>query len=214
MLKTMGQNFSQLPVEVPTTGDVLALIETPKGSRNKYAFDVDLGAFRLEKMLPQENVFPFDFGFIPSTKADDGDPLDLLVPLEDPVPMGCAISVRLIGAIEAEQKEKGEAWVRNDRLVGVATHAHEHANVKSLKDIDSRLLDAIEAFFAHFNKLEGKEFASSIVVGRNRPRSSLAQHGVNRNRNEFAAKKAWLLEAESVLRRAPKRWPRRSSRQM
>jgi inorganic pyrophosphatase len=76
-------------------------------------------------------VFPFDFGFIPSTKADDGDPLNLLVLLEDSVSMGCALSVRLIGAVEAEQKEKGEVWVCNDRLLGVATHAHVHANVKS-----------------------------------------------------------------------------------
>jgi inorganic pyrophosphatase len=68
-----------------------------QGEANKYAFDLDLGAFRLKAVLPQGNVFPFDFGFIPSTKADDGDPLDLLVLLEDSVPMGCAISVRLIG---------------------------------------------------------------------------------------------------------------------
>ncbi|MGH6838503.1 MAG: inorganic diphosphatase [Methylocella sp.] len=169
MLKSAGENFSKLPIEDPKTGDVLAVIETPKGSRNKYGFDVDLGAFRLEKVLPQGSVFPFDFGFIPSTKADDGDPLDLLVLLEDPVPVGCTVSVRLIGAIEAEQKEKGEAWVRNDRLVGVATHAHEHANVKSLKDLDSHILDEIEAFFAHYNRLEGKEFR---VLNRCGPKSA------------------------------------------
>src|SRR5205807_5870126 len=92
-------------------------------------------------------------------------PLDLLVLLEDSVPMG-AISVRLIGAIEAEQKEKSKAWVRNDRLVGVATHAHVHADVKSLKDLDSRLLDEIEAFFAHYNRLEGKEFRSASATRR------------------------------------------------
>lgn len=131
MRKAAGGNFSKLPVEDPETGDVLAVIETPRGSRNKYAFDLDLGTFRLKAELPEGNVFPFDFGFIPSTKADDGDPLDLLVLLEDSVPMGCAISVRLIGAIETEQKEKGEAWVRNDRLVGVATQAHVHAHVIS-----------------------------------------------------------------------------------
>jgi inorganic pyrophosphatase len=108
MRKSAGGNFSKLPVEDPETGDVLAVIETPRGSRNKYAFDLDLGTFRLKAVLPQDNVFPFDFGFIPSTKADDGDPLDVLVLLEDSVPRGSAISVRLIGAIEAEQKEKGE----------------------------------------------------------------------------------------------------------
>jgi Inorganic pyrophosphatase len=67
-----AQIFRKLPVEDPETGDVLAVIETPRGSRNKYAFDLDLGAFRLKAVLPQGNVFPFDFGFIPSTKADDG----------------------------------------------------------------------------------------------------------------------------------------------
>src|SRR5437868_12860152 len=74
MQKSVGTNFSKLPVEDPETGDVLAVIETSRGSRNKYAFDLDLGAFRLKSVLPQGNVFPFDFGFIPSTKADDGDP--------------------------------------------------------------------------------------------------------------------------------------------
>jgi inorganic pyrophosphatase len=83
--------------------------------------------------------------------------------------MGCALSVRLIGAIEAEQKEKGEVWVRNDRLLAVATHAHVHANVKSLRDLDSCLLDEIEAFFAHYNKLEGKEFR---VLDRCGPKSA------------------------------------------
>jgi inorganic pyrophosphatase len=181
MRKSVGVNFSKLPVEDPETGDVLAVIETPRGSRNKYAFDEDLGMFRLKAILPQGNVFPFDFGFIPSTKADDGDPLDLLVLLEDSVPMGCAISVRLIGAIEAEQKEKGEAWVRNDRLVGVATHAHVHADVNSMKDLDSRLLDEIEAFFAHYNRLEGKEFR---VLDRCGPKSAAKLVDAARRKSE------------------------------
>ena len=181
MRKSAGGNFSKLPVEDPETGDVLAVIETPRGSRNKYAFDETWA----KAILPQGNVFPFDFGFIPSTKADDGDPLDLLVLLEDSVPMGCALSVRLIGAIEAEQKEKGEVWVRNDRLVGVATHAHMHANVTSLRDLDSRLLDEIEAFFAHSTGSKVRNFAFSIAAGRSRPRSSLTQQGANRRTNEF-----------------------------
>jgi inorganic pyrophosphatase len=69
MRKSAGGNFSKLPVEDPKTGDVLAVIETPRGSRNKYAFDLDLGTFRLKAVLPQGNVFPFDFGFIPSTRG-------------------------------------------------------------------------------------------------------------------------------------------------
>src|ERR1700730_12783204 len=109
--------------------DVLAVIETPRGSRNKYAFDLDLGAFRLKAVLPQGNVFPFDFGFIPSTKTNDGDPLDLLVLLEDSVPMGCAISVRLIGAIgRAEGEGRGlgpQRSPRRRRDARPCAHGHE-----------------------------------------------------------------------------------------
>ena len=176
MRKLAGGNFSKLPVEDPKTGDVLAVIETPRGSRNKYAFDLDLGTFRLKAVLPQGNVFPFDFGFIPSTRRTMAIRL-----LEDSVPMGCALSVRLIGAIEAEQKEKGEVWVRNDRLVGVATHAHVHANVTSLRDLDSCLLDEIEAFFAHYNRLEGKEFR---VLDRCGPKSAAKLLDAARRKSE------------------------------
>ena len=99
-------------------------METPRGSRNKFAYNQGLEAFELRKLLPRGMIFPYDFGFIPSTKADDGDPVDILLLLEDSVPMGCVIRTRVIGAVEAEESENGKKWVRNDRLIGVATHAH------------------------------------------------------------------------------------------
>ena len=68
-------------------------------------------------------TFPFDFGFVPSTLGEDGDPLDILVLMDAPVVPGCVIRARLIGAIEAKQKAKGESWERNDRLIAVAVHA-------------------------------------------------------------------------------------------
>ncbi|MBV8577750.1 MAG: inorganic diphosphatase, partial [Acetobacteraceae bacterium] len=109
--------------------------------------------------LPEGTAFPYDFGFIPSTLGADGDPLDLLVFLDSPAVVGCVLSVRLVGVIEAEQRTQGsENWVRNDRLLAVATHAHTHEHVKTLNDLRPRLVDEIEQFFAHYNKLKGGEF--------------------------------------------------------
>lgn len=149
----------------PESDALIAVIETPRGSRNKYDYDPDLKVFRLAAVLPQGTVFPYDFGFFPSTKAEDGDPLDVLVLLDESVPQGTVISVRLIGAIEAEQRKEGEDWIRNDRLLAVATHAHIHGNVESIKDLNPKMLDEIEAFFEHYNRLKGSEFKPIGRVG-------------------------------------------------
>ena len=123
--------LSRLPTTDPNTGDLLAVIETPKGSPNKYNYDDTCAAFRLAEVMPKGSYFPYDFGFIPSTIGDDGDPLDVLVFMDDPAPVGCVLTIRLIGAIEAKQQEKGGDWERNDRLLAVATHAHTHAHIWS-----------------------------------------------------------------------------------
>jgi inorganic pyrophosphatase len=82
---------------VDQDGDVQVVIETPKGSRNKYAFDPELRTFKLKKVLPEGMVFPHNFGFIPSTKAEDGDPLDVLILMDQPAFPGCVIDARLVG---------------------------------------------------------------------------------------------------------------------
>ena len=82
------------------------VIETPRGSRNKYRYDDDLGLFMLGGVLPAGAVFPFDFGFIPSTCGEDGDPLDVLVLLDDYAFAGCLVPSRLVGVIEASQTER------------------------------------------------------------------------------------------------------------
>src|SRR3954469_16652836 len=91
------------------------IIETPKASRNKYAYDLQRGLFQLKKVLPLGNEFPFDFGFVPSTLADDGDPLDVLVLMSAPAFAGCLVQVRLVGVIEANQQEEDGKKGRNDR---------------------------------------------------------------------------------------------------
>jgi len=150
--------LSHLPTFDPNTGDLTVVIETPKGSPNKYDYDSSCGAFRFAAVLPEGVSFPFDFGFVPSSLGDDGDPLDVLVLLDASTPVGCVLSARLIGVIEARQLEKNSDWVQNDRLLAVATRSRRHTHIKSLNDLRPELLDEIEAFFAHYNRLAGKKF--------------------------------------------------------
>jgi len=133
------------------------VIDTPKGCRNKYAFDFEINAYKLKTVLPHGAVFPFDFGSIPGTVAADGDPLDVLVLMDEPAFVGCLVKVRLLGVIEAEQTENGKTE-RNDRLISVAAESHTHASLKSLRKMDSTLIREIEHFFVSYNEVRGKKF--------------------------------------------------------
>jgi inorganic pyrophosphatase len=183
--------LSCLPVLDHHTGDVTAVIETPKGSQNKYDYDDNRAAFRLAGVMPQGSWFPYDFGFIPSTLGEDGDPLDVLVFMDAPVPVGCVLTIRLIGVIEARQREKGGHWIRNDRLLAVATHAHTHGHVENLNDLRPRLLDEIEAFFQTYNALKEKEFKPIDRSGPKKARKLLdegAEAFMKRSKNAAPAK--------------------------
>src|SRR5205809_751086 len=95
-----------------------AIIETPKGSRNKFAYDPETGLFKLGGLLPEGMQFPFDFGFVPSTLGEDGDPLDVLVLMDAPAHVGCQVDTRIVGVIAAKQTERGKT-TRNDRPLAV-----------------------------------------------------------------------------------------------
>ena len=101
------------------------VIETPKGARSKFDYDEESGLFRLAGLLPEGMSFPLDFGFFLSTKAQDGDPLDVLVLHDESILTAALVTVRLIGVIEAEQTEQGN-MVRNDRLLAVTTCSHQY----------------------------------------------------------------------------------------
>src|SRR5690349_2319609 len=123
-----------------------AIIETPKGRRNKFDYDPDYQLFKLGGLLPEGLAFPFDFGFIPSTLADDGDPLDVMVLMDEPAHVGCLLDVRVIGVIEAQQTEDGKS-TENDRLMAVAVHSYNHQDIETLDDVDKTLIDQVEEFF-------------------------------------------------------------------
>ncbi len=146
-----------------------AIIETPKGCRNKFDYDPDSGLFMLGGLLPEGMMFPFDFGFIPSTLGEDGDPLDILVLMDAPAHVGCLIEVRIIGIIEAEQSEDNKTE-SNNRLLGVAIHSYDHENLETINDVSKTLLDQLEAFFISYNKQRGKKFK---VTGTGGPKKAI-----------------------------------------
>jgi inorganic pyrophosphatase len=167
------------------SGAVRAVIETPKGSRNKFRYVPDCDCFELATTLPEGMAFPFDFGFIPSTLGDDGDPLDILVLMDSPVFAGCVLQCRLIGVIEAREKERGKRWEQNDRLIAVATHARTHDAVKTLEQLRPHTLDDIKGFFVDYNRLHEKRFQVRSERGPGRA-DKLVKKGVSAHRQRRA----------------------------
>jgi inorganic pyrophosphatase len=147
----------------------VAIIETPKCCRNKFDYDPQSNLFKLGGLLPEGMMFPFDFGFIPSTLGEDGDPLDIMVLMDAPAHVGCLIDVRIVGIIEAKQTENGETQ-RNDRLLGVARHTYEHQDIQSIEDVSKTLLSQVEEFFISYNKQRGKQFK---ITGTGGPKKAI-----------------------------------------
>jgi inorganic pyrophosphatase len=146
------------------------IIETPKGSRNKFKFDPSRGLFELGSVLPAGAVFPFDFGFVPGTKADDGDPMDVLVLMDEPAFPGCLIRSRLIGVIEAHQVERDGTETENHRLIAVATNSWAHHDVTTIEDVGERVIEEIEHFFVSYNAAKYKTFSPRGRHGAKRAR--------------------------------------------
>lgn len=140
------------------------IIETPKGSRNKFDYDEETRLFALGGLLPEGMMFPFDFGFVPSTLGQDGDPVDIMILLDAPAHVGCLLDVRLIGVIEATQTQDGKTEI-NNRLVGVAVHSYDHRGVNSIDQVNKDLLDQVEQFFVSYNKQRGKKFKLTGIGG-------------------------------------------------
>ena len=152
------------------SGHLNAIIDTPKGNRNKFKYDEKIGMFKLGGALPLGTVFPFDFGYIPSTKGGDGDPLDILILMDEPAFVGCLVPAKLIGVIAAEQTENQET-TRNDRLIAVAAGSRNHSHVRFLGDLNDNLVHEIEQFFISYNETKGKKFK---ILGRYGPDRALA----------------------------------------
>lgn len=154
-------------------GLVHLIVDTPKGSGNKYKFDAELGLFKLSRVLPAGMHFPSDFGAIPSTEAQDGDALDVALYGENPTFPGCLMTVRLIGVLEAEQTEKRKT-IRNDRLIAVPETPVNKPHARELRDLPQGFVDQLEQFFVGYNRAHGRQFRPLARRG-----SRSAEHLVN-----------------------------------
>jgi inorganic pyrophosphatase len=166
---------------------VNVVVETPKGSRNKYNYDDGLGLFKLGGVLPAGAVFPFDFGYVPGTLGGDGDPLDVLLLMDEPAFTGCLVEARLVGVVLAEQTERDGETTRNDRLVAVASESRTHRKVRSLATLPESVVEEIEHFFVSYNEIKGKTFRP---LGRGGPAraSEIVEEGVRRFRKKARAR--------------------------
>lgn len=167
-----------------TANRVQVVIETPKGSRNKYAYDADHKIFMLKRVLPAGMAFPYDFGFIPSTRADDGDPTDVLVLMDEPAFPGCLLKCRVIGVIEGQQgkKKNGE---RNDRIVAIEEANHSYARVRHVKELGKKFVHELEEFFVNYHELQGEKFHILDVKGPSEARRRI-DDGINALRKNRA----------------------------
>ena len=138
-------------------GLIRVVIETPKGSRNKFAFDPEEQIFQLKRVLPAGMTFPYDFGFVPSSRAEDGDPVDVLVLMDEPAFTGCRLDGRVIGVIEGEQRES-KGWIRNDRVVAIEQQAHSWSEIKNIDQLGKKFRKELEEFFVNYHRLAGDEY--------------------------------------------------------
>ncbi len=158
-------NPTMLPAFEPESDEVTVIIETPKGSRNKYAFDEEARIFDLKQVLPSGMAFPYDFGFVPSTLGGDGDPLDVLVLMDEPAFVGCRLQCRVIGVIEGEQIERKGKKNRNDRIIAIERENHSFASVKKIADMGKIFCRELEEFFVNYHRMIGKEFRVLKIRG-------------------------------------------------
>lgn len=143
-------DLSRIPAQ-PKPGLINVLIEIAAGSKNKYEYDKDLQAFALDRVLYSSVQYPYDYGFVPNTLADDGDPLDGMVLMDEPTFPGCIIAARPVGMLE--MIDGGD---RDEKILCVPDKDPRYANVKSLKDIAPHRLDEIAEFFRSYKNLEKK----------------------------------------------------------
>lgn len=146
----MSLDLSRIPAQ-PKPGLVNVLVEIVGGSRNKYEFDKEMNAFILDRVLYSSVQYPFDYGFIPNTLGDDGDPLDGLVIMDEPTFPGCVIAARPIGFLE--MIDSGD---RDEKILCVPADDPRYAGVNSLKDIAPHRLEEVAEFFRTYKNLQKK----------------------------------------------------------
>lgn len=144
-------SFAELPIGDNAPEVINVAIEIPRGTSNKYEYDEKLDELRLDRVLHSAVFYPVDYGFIPHTRAEDGDHLDVLVLISQPTFPGCVMEVRPVGVLDMAD-EGGQDW----KILAVATKDPIHADVKSIADVNEHLKKEIAQFFETYKNLEDK----------------------------------------------------------
>ncbi|MEM7487841.1 MAG: inorganic diphosphatase [Pseudomonadota bacterium] len=169
--------FAEALESVPSLnedGSINVFIETPMDSRHKYELDPS-GLFKISLSLPDGMRFPFSFGFVPGTRAPDGDALDILLLTDGPVPHGCLIDARVIGVLQMENEEGEGEMVRNDRVVATAKLSRVFDDYDDLTQMRSGFAWDMERFFDSYNAMLGRGFRSVGRGGRDEARRMLEE---------------------------------------
>jgi len=148
------------------------VIETPKGSRNKFIYDSKNDYFKLHKVLPEGTVFPVDVGFLPQTKSGDGDPLDVFIYMEGLTYPGCVIQCCALGIVEVEQEYQNKKY-RNDRIIAVPIDLAEHKSIFEITDIASDTVNELLNFCRYYNEFEGRKFNVLAIKGNEEAMSAI-----------------------------------------
>jgi len=146
-------------VKLPTWADkehVYAVVETPRGSRAKLEFDPKLRAFTLAKPLLVGLTYPYDWGFIPSTKAEDGDPLDVLIIHDAATYPGLVLRCKPVGVLQLVQIQKGKKE-RNDRVFVIPDRSPFEGDLQDIRRLPARVIEELESFFEATDSLERKK---------------------------------------------------------
>lgn len=144
-------SLSTLPIGKNAPETINAVIEIPARSSMKYEYDEELDVIKLDRVLHSPMFYPADYGFIPETRADDGDHLDVLVLLSQPTFPGCVLEVRPVGVLEMEDDE-GIDW----KILAVSTKDSRFKHITKLDEVNSHTLDELKHFFEQYKHLENK----------------------------------------------------------
>jgi inorganic pyrophosphatase len=144
-------NLTQLAPGPDPPRVVYAIVEIPKGGRNKYEYDPKLGLFRLDRVLYSAVHYPAAYGFIPGTRAEDGDPMDILVMTNEPTVTGCLIEARPVGLLRMQDEEG-----RDEKVLAVPIIDPFFNEIQELDHVAPHFLREVEHFFDIYKELEGK----------------------------------------------------------
>jgi inorganic pyrophosphatase len=132
-------------------------VETPRGSRCKLEFDAKLKVFTLSKPLLAGLTYPYDWGFVPSTKAEDGDPLDVLIVHDAGTYPGLVLRCKPVGVLKVIQTSNGKKKERNDRVFALPDRAPFEGDLNDIRHLPARAVEELEKFFEAANALEDKK---------------------------------------------------------